>query len=181
MDNPDDKAALRVAIALDALHQIEIGRLVPERMSYYTRNGRVCRACAMGSLLVGLLDVTHQPLPDKITDMVRGVFGRLRGTFSNEQAAMIEAAFELWEIVPSRGDDFPETNVGMAPMHYGQRHPTQHRRLVAILENIARNGGTFDPRDLREGVPDQMPAMQQACVLDEAPTATAPGVEVHRG
>lgn len=151
----DKKAKERVAIAKDALAWIKAGALIPETGVYlqpeitpsredadtfYNKQLRDivlgnCKVCAKGAIFLAKAVRYNNVLvcqwmkADECDDNAP-----LREHFSWEQLDDIEAAFEGWSDQKSN------------PKSYISKYPNDKDRLIAILNNIIKNKGTFiDP------------------------------------
>jgi hypothetical protein len=96
-----------------------------------------CNVCAMGALMVGLLDLDESKRKQALMAGAGsdGIIKVLEGYFSEENLKLMERYFEGWL------DDLPIT--------VGQRNRwkrmTRPKRLEAILNNIEKNEGVFIP------------------------------------
>ena len=145
------QAQRRVAVAKDALKQVESEKLiakagtycqfiseVPEIASessakfqkFLKGKGSECQACARGALFISTVRKENAFIPDaNFLDIYKSVGRsdfdpRLERLFSKAQLDDIETAFES-----------PDT-----PEYY---EADDHDRLVLILKNIIKNRGTF--------------------------------------
>ena len=138
-------------------------------------NGGTCTACAIGGIVAcavergeaggslyrnGLLVGMSQGSPD--------IHAALSGIFSVEQLCLIEAAFEgeantpyrtRLALLEERGEHLDEegdrvwsatarerTSDLLAPAYaFTERYEDRSERMVAIMQNIIANGGTFVP------------------------------------
>lgn len=113
-----------------------------------------CHVCGIGALFVAKAVRYDAATAGHVGDM----HGNLSPYFTQEQMALVENFFERRDASPffSRMD---EANIGTAYrrgslsfMAFCARSPWAHlsapERLVAILENIIENAGTFKPRTL---------------------------------
>lgn len=125
-----------------------------------------CTCCALGGLVVGMIKYTNEA---KVSDLSGetydddgneiSVYSRLKKYFSSSQLVLIENVFENWIAVhdwghwsfngkfePKRAD---EDKIGtlINEVHENQtlfpKNPAD--RMIAIMENIVRNKGTFKP------------------------------------
>lgn len=200
----DDKAQLRVRVALDALAQIDAGLRRVERGTYVKGpSGKTlqdvakgeCEVCALGTLLLAHLSRAEQKVYWRDLDgqkwndsgvmalRSRAVYSRLAEAFDERQLLLIEAAFECWTYERTRVEwaSHPSRVLGIADCEatwrFGMEFGGDEDRLRAILHNIVRNGGTFDPTDLREGLPEAIPPVPElgACaVRQDEPTSAEP-------
>lgn len=101
------------------------------------KKGR-CMVCAKGALLIGTIAAGHKPSIDKLfsaytkkhENQIKAVDPNTLPGFSEPHLYEIEQAFEGWS--------------GRWWLVYPHARP----RLVAILENILRNNGTFRMADI---------------------------------
>lgn len=145
--NSQKKAAERVAIAKDALAWVEAGTLIPTKGTYVSPEhypndvvdagkqlrdvflGK-CEVCVKGALLLAKAVRFDNVLA---VEMSRGREQALREHFSDEQITMVEDYFESaqWQL-------YGGTLANGSP----------EGRMVAILQNIIDNEGTFCPEKL---------------------------------
>lgn len=146
----EQRAAERVAIAKDVLQQLGSNQLIaghggyvvfwrnPQNWDFYENHEKDpaqpiideikkhCHVCARGALIISYV-ARHNKL--SVRELSRqacrpnSVLGEF---FDNDQLGLIEAAYELDE-------DF-----------YDQ-YPNPQQRLIAIMENLVKNNGTFVP------------------------------------
>lgn len=108
-----------------------------------------CNVCARGSMIVSAARLFNQCSLKSHRDDVPGPVNRWnsgldrehctfrqieQSIFTREQVAMIEAAFECWYA------DYPECG------KFGGKYNNPTDRMIAIMENIVKNKGTFVPR-----------------------------------
>jgi hypothetical protein len=167
-----EKAAMRVAIAKDAIEQIKAGRLVPQLGVYLRVEGKSlyraaprlqvkdvvagtrCTVCALGALFVATVDRRNEITVREIVDGDGCTSWKFRdylqNLFSREQLCLIEMAFEQND---SPGD-FGEFGVmvgrdeALDCWRWVDEFPDARDRLTAILENVVRNDGTFKSAEL---------------------------------
>jgi hypothetical protein len=167
-----EQAAMRVAIAKDAIEQIKAGRLIPqsgvylrvEGKSFYRVDPRMqikelvagtrCTVCALGAVFIAAVDKRNAIAVREIVEgdgCTSWTFRNyLQNLFSREQLCLIEMAFEQND---SPGD-FGEFGVVVGRdevldcWRWVDEVPESRDRLTAILENVVRNDGTFKPADL---------------------------------
>lgn len=134
----------RVAVAKDALMQARSG--ICEGVSglyVFQKNwNSACQVCALGGLLLGA--VSQGLCPDVLMQSatsVRWVSGResiedaLSAFWTSAELGDIESAFEV-------------------PGDWLRYFESDTDRLIAILQNIVRHNGSFDPADIRPIEPD---------------------------
>lgn len=159
------KAEVRVRIAKDVIAQVKVGRFIASTGRYLGLPGgalpddgygelssevvdvqtvvkdRECRVCALGSLFVAAVDRYNEcQLPADDLGNRSPLAEYLARVFTPTQLNKIEAAFEGRSF--SHDDDY-----------YGEgfchAYPDPSKRLVAIMRNIIRNGGTFKFSEVR--------------------------------
>ncbi len=112
-----------------------------------------CTVCALGAMFLTHLDNTDS-LKVTPTGWFRiesfDVYEQLSEVFTEEQLGLIEAAFECdwgcyyddtWDIE----NGFPEDHPCFKAEAFGRSYTEPRERLVAIMENIIANEGTFKP------------------------------------
>lgn len=166
------KAEKRVRIAKDALAQIRTKKVEVQSGTYCdifsnklkegsqlnkilpTLEADSCTVCAKGALFLAHVDRFNKL---KIED--NGAFSannsqiidRLKGIFSIGQLDTIEAAFEMGvtqdaeHILWDHSTAVEETELAKRAIAFGEEYSDDLDRLVAILENIIENKGTFIP------------------------------------
>lgn len=122
--------------------------------------GAHCECCGVGSLLLSSI-----AFKDKVTatfDWTGAAFigspygeyaedgGYLRRLFGKRHLHLIETAFEVIdeEAVADGYGDCDITTWSRAharALAFGRRYHTDRNRLIAIMKNIVKNGGTFQP------------------------------------
>lgn len=150
-------AERRMAIARDVLAQLKKGRLVARADIYVNtmpgstisvvgdaqevadNPGLRCTVCAIGSAVVsavGLFDQVPEfaSLHDLAEQHYR--YAYLSLFFSEEQQALMEAAFEM-KLIGLASSSTPGVFRAIA---FGQRYDTDDKRLRAIWRNVLRNG-----------------------------------------
>ena len=141
----DQKATKRVNIAKDALAWIEAGALTPYCGVYldptrYPTNEEIdsgiqlrdivlgpCKVCAKGALFIAKAVRYNNVKVDQWRE-ASYYDGPLTEHFDREQLRLIETCFEGWDI------DY---------IDWKNNYPDPKDRLVAILQNIIDNDGTF--------------------------------------
>ncbi|HYF35126.1 MAG TPA: hypothetical protein VD994_07560 [Prosthecobacter sp.] len=124
----------RVAVAKDALSQVECGRFRTQT-GYFRNHGDHCRGCALGSLMLGMIDLGLAPMPDVNRPAHQSLWHEFRKMWGDgfvTVAGDIERAYE-----------------GLHYFQWEQEFPVRRDRLIAILQNIIRNNGTFIPSDIQ--------------------------------
>ncbi len=124
---------------------------------------QTCTACALGSLFTCAVNL-HDKLPVKnlfanrymrADDTAKVSFSEtdilyLKKFFTPYQLALIEAAFELGQesLFRYAGDQHPLFKHDNRRVHaytFGRQYTDSANRLLAIMENIIENEGTFNP------------------------------------
>jgi hypothetical protein len=170
------KAEARVLIAKDVIKQLKAKKLRALSGTYVrvrqNRGGKLfrdqdvedgldvrdvlrqrakqCDVCAKGAILIAtIMKFDNMPvMPEFLSSDAFDVLGmvacgnRYDGFFSQGQLDQIERAFENPEL-----DDCVTLNPLMVKYPRGKRDG-DHNRLIAIMENIIDNGGTFKPAKL---------------------------------
>jgi hypothetical protein len=150
----NQQAKDRVAIAKDALAWLKAGALKAghtyirptgvypmandERQLRDVNLGK-CTVCALGSLFIAEVvrfDDFRAGMFQNDCSTVDRMKKAIERHFSLEQMTMIEDAYEGWGRDP---------NSRYATGEFYHRYLTSEMRLVAILENIIKNKGTFVP------------------------------------
>jgi len=159
---PRRKADARVAIAQDVIETLRIGRMVAAQDGYFNYQGSMnsfeavtlgvrapasatCRVCALGAALVCAVGL-YDKAPElesyfRSNRWHRSTFLKvLYRWFRKSQLSLIECAFE-------RNNAFMGANAWdrVKAMRFGEKYDDDHDRLVAIMQNIVDNGGTFKP------------------------------------
>jgi hypothetical protein len=151
----------------DVEARIAIEELIPTRGDYgnvYIDEGRkYCRACAVGSMFIGLTNSKMLSLEEELkTISSQNMRSVLSEYFSKRTIVLMESAFETSAI--SWGEEmFLCTNGGgervdieayekeipekhrMNAARFGLRYPNVTERLKAIIANMRANGGEFIP------------------------------------
>lgn len=136
----------RILLAKDVIKQIKLKKLIPEHYAYFIstdlwdekadksvqeilkKKQTTCKVCALGALwaskvkhineaTVGELDADY---PAKIQKDLQVIFGY-------EQVELIEKYFEGW----------------LEAKYYYRQFTNAKDRMIAIMQNIIRNKGTF--------------------------------------
>jgi hypothetical protein len=161
-----------VAIAQDVIDTLMVGRMTAESMTYLRVSGRsravdsfeavalslkapryqtTCEVCAIGAAAicaVGLYDQApgmEKAFEEDDYNFEAGPMRRvLRRWFSNEQLGLIESAFERRSAF-ARREGASEDAIFYATQ-FGWEHDDDSDLLVAIMQNIVDNKGTFNPK-----------------------------------
>lgn len=166
---PDDKAAARVAVAKDVIAQVRAnvleaaqqGYIAPRQRHWSFSNSEArmawwdaleasfegvaarCSVCAMGSLLMSsfrLFDgegfaAIQRDCGAEDDD----IFFQLDGLFSRGQLRLMEKAFEGWRY------PYEYESEGLDGSDYVSAFYDTNQRLIAIMQNVVKNGGEFIP------------------------------------
>lgn len=143
-------AARRVAIARDVIVQIERGEIKAKAGDYvstygYDDDGEMvdlpaCEACAIGSMFMcGLFDRGTEDVDHTSSRFMVEKLSQAAG-FSEEQLRMMEAAFEGDQITGLL--DYEVVNKCAV---FGRGTRSDKERLIAIMQNVVDNEGTFIP------------------------------------
>lgn len=157
------KAEKRVALAKDAIRQIKANILFPKGGNYtrIIRSGLwseefmqssfqdrlvnkeiECECCAKGALICSFVGFENEASVIDIGSInEEQIRDKLKGVFSPRQLHMIEFAFEGREIMYF----VYSSEIGRRLGSYFDHYDDPSERLIAILENIIKNKGTFKP------------------------------------
>lgn len=161
----------RVRIAKDVIVQLKDGRLRSWRGQYFSpsdlsRWGSVdrstqlhvafeeqpgCRVCALGATFVcavkraNALRLSDGTINGGASDTQRFMRSYLGSWFSVEQLGLIEVAFEGTPRFAADGTDEDLVSAATAFYRMHWRDDSSMPTMVAIMENIIRNGGRFVP------------------------------------
>jgi hypothetical protein len=159
------KAEQRIAIAKDALAQLRAEMYLAESGTYIgseltdeldqqcddDRDGAKpfllksktpCRVCAKGALF---LSTVRRYNKASVRDVMCDNMLVAENIFGHKQFDLIEAAFERWDHTVAYLEDKDESVVPLDVQNFGAAYTDDTDRLVAILENIIKNKGTFKP------------------------------------
>jgi len=150
------KSQMRVAVAKDALKQIELEKYkacsgvyvdyeLEDRIHESEPNSQVqdiikkytkpCEVCARGALLLSSIrkfnDVTVSKYKKKWESKSKQIF-------SKQTLSLAEIAFEEWTKLNL-------TSIEISANLFGRKYDNDEDRLKAILENIVANKGEFKP------------------------------------
>lgn len=102
-----------------------------------------CTACAVGSIFMCTVlrhdDITVNDCNSGDDESMRSY---LKKFFTRTQLDLMESAFEK--------GGFGYTNRTENAIDFGKLYRTDNERLKAIMENVVRNNGTFNPEDEKE-------------------------------
>ncbi len=146
--------AFRVFLARDVIKQINTGKLIAERMTYFKNdtvshrffiskeNGKEslqdvlleedvapCRVCALGALWASKVIHKNEAVIEDGLGSRRALDRDLRAAFSEAQIRLIEIYFE----------GFYGVSI------YRDKHLEDEDRMIAIMKNIIKNRGEFIP------------------------------------
>lgn len=99
-----------------------------------------CSACALGAIFVSSVYRQDKATVEEAVDIgAYDIKEYMDGIFSEDQLTLIEHAFEKWELPRS----FASGHNIYDASNWGDKFTTPHDRMVAIMENIIKNKGTF--------------------------------------
>jgi hypothetical protein len=171
--NKLSKTAKKLAIIDDALAQVKLGKIIPKARTYYeicefeslvgydeekydvsiqSLLPQVsCNACAKGFLLLSTINKRNQvTLQDMYNAWDESDFieETISDIFTKNQLDLIETAFEKDVVVDNyylADDEGNKTKIAEKAIQFGSKYKTDESRLVAILNNMKKNNGTFKP------------------------------------
>jgi hypothetical protein len=120
-----------------------------------------CQVCAKGAILIAtILRFDQMPVRETFPGSDGSGYdwnlnyvaddGDYKGYFSRDQLRMIEIAFEGWyDKIIGKDRAGVEVLIGRFPRRVGSG---DHDRLIAIMQNIIDNGGTFKPEQFAEAL-----------------------------
>lgn len=129
----------------------------PEELQELLKGAPACKVCGIGSLFI--CDIIRNDKyvvdPDNEGLDVDGdvIAERFSGIFDPSQLDLIETAFEA-RVMFDRTNTLRErdylgwsknTSVANTAIAFGKKYRNTQKRLVAIMENIIKNKGTFTP------------------------------------
>lgn len=129
-----------------------------------------CHVCAMGSMLISAIKIKNkitvshllqgtalcynsdgQP---KASEITKSLFDVVAGYFTPEQLMFIETAFEgstggirVASLLYGYDDTKDDKNLRYMASEWKRMFHDDRDRLIAIMDNIIRNNGTFEPYD----------------------------------
>jgi hypothetical protein len=151
-------------IVRDAIAQIQAGVIVPTEGEYFylpdthgekdlqtiLKRGETytCEACAKGSLFASCVISTNEVSTRDSLGSESFQSNKLKKWFSYLELDMIETAFEKEIITDNEGalrnEYGNENTLAKSCVRFGKRFKSDKNRLLAILNNILKNG-TFKP------------------------------------
>jgi len=151
------KCEQRVEIAKDVIKQLKLKTLVPLSGTYVTptvitqtdedelqgqeldklisEKKVTCQVCAKGALFISHVMKTDNCTLQESKCVGNGRISFRLNMFSQAQLDKIEQAFEGW------GVENPKSKMSKFIRRWG----TEEERLLPIMKNIIKNGGTFKP------------------------------------
>jgi len=157
----ETKAEQRVAIARDALAWIEAEALIPAQGGYVRfhmdhgllnlpsdqqlRDAKLgpCRVCGIGAVFIAKA-VRYNKVT--VGDLNSGQYHRaLKDTFSRQQMLLIETAFEQSDLTSPYSAETAKESLAVDRAREFCTSDKTAVRLIAILNNIIANNGTFKP------------------------------------
>lgn len=158
------RAEKRVLIAKDVLEQLKQKKIIAENQVWAVlptawnnkKNSQICdltekkgrenqcQCCALGALMLSEIRNTNDFMARDAKVGYSGNFEitlddsgkRIRKFFSEKQLELIESAYEMGE------GQFDGTNKSI---DFGWKFDYSKDRMRAIMKNIVKNGGTFEP------------------------------------
>ncbi len=155
------KAEKRVAIAKDVIAALKAKKYIAETGDYLDinyssdnydsninqellcSNDITCKVCAVGALFTSKVIISNNFDSDYVPsdDVMRD---ELSAYFSKNQLYLIEAAFEGWETDEYSKSEIILTLKNNDHMRFHRDYDTNDR-MIAIMNNIVKNKGTFKP------------------------------------
>lgn len=148
----------RIAIAKDVIAQVRSQKFVAEQGTYIRAKGykyedRVahkdkvdellqiegvtCNVCAKGAVFMSYVMKTGGcDVSDANHSGTHTIAHKLKDIFDSDQLDLMESAFER--------SPFGRCDPGDA-VRFGRKYGNSHDRLIAIMENVIENKGTFKP------------------------------------
>ncbi len=164
----------RIAVAKDALAMVLNGSVRPKRGVWVLTSLRKqnkfagqqlcdvagqmkCQVCQLGALFLADVSLRNEyTVPKYVEDeynqgslATENNMERLEQYFSKSQIRLIENAFEEGEGFFSWKHNVDEDDDAI---QFGRKYKSAKKRMIAILENIIRNEGTFVPTDKSEQI-----------------------------
>ncbi len=160
------KAEKRVIIAKDALDQIRKAKFTPMSRNWCVIDDSLisvdgtcsaqptvlgddfrCKGCALGSLFISSIRLRNNETINNLLNaswgldaMIRNDETELNKIFSKKQLTLIERTFEFGRGGFGRSESDKES---VDIYNFYMEYPEDTDRLVAILNNIVKNKGTF--------------------------------------
>ncbi len=136
----------------------------PILANFFKNNNKkeYCSACARGSLLLCTVHKENEFILDDFHACGGSYYKgsttdtRLAKLFSEQQIALMEAAFEVGDYVNLDDEDYIDYSYAMneeflgiklvtKAVDFGRKYEDPNKRLLAIFANAARNNGIFKP------------------------------------
>jgi hypothetical protein len=160
----------RVAIAIDTIQQLWLGvfratsgtyleltspetfKVNQELQEVLTAEGIICEVCARGAIFASAVRKSNAAMVCSYdagnTTLEMGpsipIFSRKElAFFSRDQLELMEGAFEMWEKEGTLDDD-----LARAATRFGRYFFDEDERLMAIMQNVIDNNGTFCPQQV---------------------------------
>ena len=163
-------AQKRVLIAKDVINLIKSGKITPMtgewvypsykdesddesfQKTFLKGNVEDCECCALGSMMLSCTLFKNKVKVNEVNggaldypNLAHGhrkdVMG-FRGVFPDDQCKLIEIAFECGYGYYGPGND---GQISDRAVKFGNKYRTERKRLLAIMNNIVKNKGTFKP------------------------------------
>lgn len=158
--NKLSKPEKRVAIAKDVIIALKAKKYIAKSGDYLNLNSKsgkdlfgvninqellcsddvTCTVCAIGAMFTSKVAISNNFDDYRPSD--NEMRSHLSKYFSMPQLHLIESAFEGWEKgSTSISGNIPNDN----HMIFEEKYPNDNDRMIAIMENIVENKGTFKP------------------------------------
>jgi hypothetical protein len=147
----DTRAQERILIAKDALKWVKAGALIPMHNVYVGASKSIlstdfdrqlrdvvlgeCKVCIKGALFLAKAVRFDHVLARELCEAGHSSDSPLNEHFDEGQLDLLERTFEGWSEWGTNEDEDIKK--------FAKRYPKTKDRLVAILENIIKNQGTF--------------------------------------
>lgn len=136
------RATMGIYLGRDGFDRRYVGRQLRDSILERTPQ---CTACAVGAIFTCAV-MRHDDFVEGGYIGSADMYDYLGRWFSARQLALIECAFEM---TPAFKLGSQRYMTAYQAVEFGRAFPSAKGRMVAIMRNIARNGGTFDPLDRR--------------------------------
>ena len=162
-------AKKRIAIAEDVIASLNTKQLTAATGDYIQLDnlskdddfqtalalGQKCTVCALGGLFTCAVKVknaieTHDVDDSNYRD--QEIKDYLDGIFTRDQLCLIESAFERKNHMDDGNNETEDEHGNVvyreplkSAIEFGSKYKTDKGRMIAIMQNIIKNGGTFKP------------------------------------
>jgi hypothetical protein len=152
----------RIAVARDVIKQVETERFLARNEGYLHIGGedimrpsgistqgfckklKNCTVCAKGALFVSSIAKYNNYEVKKTVSSSKFIRSKTREDWGRYQADLIECAYEQSTAFIKSCNLSQEDEVSRA-VSFGKKYDKAPSRLIAIMNNIIRNNGTFKP------------------------------------